>query len=363
MPKISVIIPAYNVERYLSRCLNSVLSQTFKDFEIVVVNDGSSDRTGEICDEYASVDKRIRIVHKENEGVSIARNIGIENAQGEWCCFIDSDDWVESQYLENFDIDNNSDSQLIMQSFVIDNEIKKITTKVLLPDVVFKEPSSVVDFLERLPGVHNGFIWHRLFRLDIIKNRKLNFPQGFSFAEDGWFFLDYMQTVKKIVSSSKIGNHYIIRNGSLTSKHCAYSFSIYKELLEHYIESLNSFVIPQKRVEPHFQMIKRYACRLASSWCIENALTQEGEYDAFIGELKAIIVRYDIYNVRGLMMYQLLQKMSVKLTSRALQKKLFRLSLVIKSREETVRQKFLRKFQKLYLRMVLKQLKIGWQEK
>lgn len=93
MTRISVIVPVYNVEKYLSRCINSILTQTFSDFELLLINDGSTDNSGEICDIYAQKDKRIKVFHKRNEGVSAARNFGIENAIGEWIIFMDSDDY------------------------------------------------------------------------------------------------------------------------------------------------------------------------------------------------------------------------------------------------------------------------------
>lgn len=98
-PKISVVIPVYNTAEYLSRCLDSILSQTFSDFEIVLIDDGSKDASGEICDEYAKNDRRIRVFHKDNQGVSVARNFGLEKAQGEWVIFIDSDDWIDMNML------------------------------------------------------------------------------------------------------------------------------------------------------------------------------------------------------------------------------------------------------------------------
>ena len=99
-PKISVIVPVYNVEKYLHRCIDSILAQTFTDFELLLINDGSKDRSGEICDEYAANDSRIRVFHKENAGVSKARNQGLDNAKGEWVTFIDSDDWVREDFLQ-----------------------------------------------------------------------------------------------------------------------------------------------------------------------------------------------------------------------------------------------------------------------
>ena len=111
-PKISVIVPVYNVEKYLSRCIDSILNQTFTNFELILVDDGSPDSCGVICEEYAKQDNRVKVIHKENGGLSSARNVGIDNALGDYLTFIDSDDWVETNYLEvlymNL-IDNDAD--------------------------------------------------------------------------------------------------------------------------------------------------------------------------------------------------------------------------------------------------------------
>ena len=102
IPKISVIVPVYNVEQYLPRCIDSILNQTFTDFELLLIDDGSTDGSGAICDEYARKDSRIRVFHKENGGVSSARNLGLYNAKGKYIAFIDADDWVESRSLPAF---------------------------------------------------------------------------------------------------------------------------------------------------------------------------------------------------------------------------------------------------------------------
>ncbi len=98
-PKISVIVPVYNVEQYLPRCIDSILAQTFTDFELLLIDDGSRDNSGKICDEYAEKDSRIRVFHKENGGVSSARNVGLDNTCGEYVSFIDSDDWIGPSFL------------------------------------------------------------------------------------------------------------------------------------------------------------------------------------------------------------------------------------------------------------------------
>ena len=100
MPKISVIIPVYNVEKYLHRCVDSILNQSLQDFEIILVNDGSTDSSPEICDQYAQQDNRIRVIHKKNARVAAARNDGIKAAKGEFISLIDSDDWIEPTMFE-----------------------------------------------------------------------------------------------------------------------------------------------------------------------------------------------------------------------------------------------------------------------
>ena len=100
IPKISVIIPVYNTEKYLRRCIDSVLAQTYQDFELLLIDDGSKDSSGAICDEYASQDTRVRVFHKENGGVSSARNLGLDHARGEWITFVDADDWMADDMLQ-----------------------------------------------------------------------------------------------------------------------------------------------------------------------------------------------------------------------------------------------------------------------
>ena len=99
-PLVSVIVPVYKVERYLPRCVESILGKTYTNFELILVDDGTPDRSGVICDRYAEKDSRIKVIHKENGGVSSARNAGIDAAQGEWITFVDSDDWVAENYIE-----------------------------------------------------------------------------------------------------------------------------------------------------------------------------------------------------------------------------------------------------------------------
>ena len=113
MPAVSVIVPVYNVEKYLDKCVQSIVSQTFKDIEIILVDDGSKDKSGRMCDEWSRRDKRVKVIHKENGGIADARNVGLSHSNGQWILFIDSDDWYEKQdhieTLLNFAQQNGSD--------------------------------------------------------------------------------------------------------------------------------------------------------------------------------------------------------------------------------------------------------------
>ena len=116
---VSVIVPIYNSEKYLKRCVDSILSQTFSDFELLLVDDGSTDGSGSICDEYSVKDSRVRVFHKENGGVSSARNLGLDNARGEWITFVDSDDYLEESFLAELSVFEDVDWVVSVVSFVI----------------------------------------------------------------------------------------------------------------------------------------------------------------------------------------------------------------------------------------------------
>ena len=119
-PLISIIVPIYNVEKYLSRCINSVLSQTFPDFELLLIDDGSTDKSGYICDGYAQKDSRIKVFHIENGGVSAARNYGLDNARGEWITFVDADDWIDKDmYYKLYNEAILSEADIVICDFYI----------------------------------------------------------------------------------------------------------------------------------------------------------------------------------------------------------------------------------------------------
>ena len=121
IPFISVIVPVFNAEKSLHRCVDSILTQKYTDFELLLINDGSTDSSGAICDRYAAKDSRVRVFHKENGGASSARNLGLDNARGEWITFCDSDDFVDKDWLKNYIDNSDGKCDLVVQTIIILN--------------------------------------------------------------------------------------------------------------------------------------------------------------------------------------------------------------------------------------------------
>jgi len=170
---ISVIIPVYNVEKYVERCLDSVINQTYKNLEIILIDDGSTDNSGKICDEYVKKDNRIIVVHKENGGVSSARNIGIELANGDYIGFVDSDDYIEKEMYEN--LFNNLikyNVDISMCNYYIEKNSKKTFHKHDIKDILLI--NNKAEFFELLnSNYYKGFLWNKLFKAEVIKKFKL----------------------------------------------------------------------------------------------------------------------------------------------------------------------------------------------
>lgn len=217
MPLISVIVPVYNAEKYLHRCVESILAQSFTDFELLLINDGSKDNSGEICDGYAANDSRVRVFHKENGGVSSARNVGLDNAMGIWVAYVDSDDWVANDYLMNLYNAVGWDCELVISyATLVQN------------DGVFQRPSNADKVLQK-ENFQNLFIehnlhiytspWGKLYNKQIIDKENLRFCDGMHIGEDLLFLYSYMLCISKICVISYSGYFYCFElTGTLTKK-------------------------------------------------------------------------------------------------------------------------------------------------
>lgn len=192
--KISIIVPVYNVENYLRLCLDSIINQTFTDFEVILVDDGSTDDSGAICDEYGAKDERIKVFHKENGGVSSARNLALDYVKGEWVLFCDADDMLFDNSLEVLtgNIDEGIDS--ICCGYV---KISESNEFIRCDSNEYSELVSsnevLIDFYEPLFGKEkNIYLWNRLLKNSIIHDNQLRFREDLPIKEDGLFLVQYL---------------------------------------------------------------------------------------------------------------------------------------------------------------------------
>jgi len=208
-PKVSIVVPIYNVESYLERCIQTLLNQTLKDIEIILIDDGSPDHCPQICNEYAQKDSRIKVIHKKNAGLGYARNSGLEIARGKYLAFVDSDDYVEANMYEilyNKIKDSNSDVVFCNYKENYGNgyyvEKKDFTQEMIFLEDDINDFS--LDSIASAPGIKKErkfafSVWRGLFRNDIIKKNNLQFVSERRYvSEDIPFLLDYFHYCKKI---------------------------------------------------------------------------------------------------------------------------------------------------------------------
>ena len=293
-PLITIVVPVYNIEKYLDRCISSIINQSFQDFELILVDDGSKDKSAQICDNYVLQDSRVKVIHKPNGGVSTARNRGIDEANGSYICFVDSDDWLEQTYLQNFVDAVPEKYGVVLQSFFYDYEDSDKTVPHVLPEKQIDKASELEFFLEYTDGVHNGFLWHRLFHTNIIKENRIRYPENVSFAEDGIFFLNYISYIDKYYITSKTGYHYFIRSNSLTSKGKTLPIDTYCFLLNSFAEPTQRIIEqdrPDDRIE---QGLRRYMWRLAYEWICDRSIHGYTTYKEVMPFWKAFAAKYRI---------------------------------------------------------------------
>ncbi len=219
MHKISIIIPIYNTEKYLSKCLESVLTQTYTDWEAILVDDGSEDKSGTICDEYSAKDSRFKVFHKINGGVSSARNLALDHVQGQFIMFIDSDDMLYSNALETLLKYMQDGIDSMCCTYVTTDEYGSVTgySSTCHFDEVLGRDKTLSDFYIPLFGNgFNGYLWNRLFRTSIVKDNHLRFREDIYIKEDGLFLVQYLCRCKgKHYFSSLPVYKYRINDGSV----------------------------------------------------------------------------------------------------------------------------------------------------
>jgi glycosyltransferase EpsJ len=218
-PKISIIMPVYKVEEFVGKTIESVLAQTLSEFEFFAIDDGSPDNSGKICDEYAQKDSRIIVIHKENGGAPEARNVAIERATGKYMYFIDSDDWIEPDYLEKmYQLAEEHEADLVVTGFLMEyyQKGKYVTYQTPCLDCVYSNQKTFrLNAYQYFDNSLLSLPWNKLYRSDIIMNQNIRFPK--TKWDDHHFNMDYLMDVQKVVFSSMQKYHwYRSRKGSET---------------------------------------------------------------------------------------------------------------------------------------------------
>lgn len=236
--KISVIVPIYNVEKELSRCLDSIVNSSYKNLEIILVDDGSTDSSGHICDEYKKKDCRIKVVHKSNGGLSDARNKGIDLATGDYLAFIDSDDAIAKDmlsYLLEILLKNNCDISVCNYMTFSTLEVPKIKNDINKTTKIYSN-KEVLDILLEGNVSHSDYAWNKLYKKELFKN--IRYPKGKKMEDIGTTYKLYYNS-KKIVISDSVKYYYYQRPNSILGKN---SYDNYKDNLELSIERYNFLV-------------------------------------------------------------------------------------------------------------------------
>ncbi|MDO5047835.1 MAG: glycosyltransferase family 2 protein [Anaerococcus sp.] len=217
MKEISIIIPVYNSEAYLSECVDSVLNQAYENFELILVNDGSTDESGQICDSYSKKDKRVRVIHKENGGVSSARNVGIEKSSGDYIIFIDSDDSIDLDLLDYLkDVADKYNTSMVIHSLGLFNDANEQNEHETLEML---DKRKLVDYMPVF--IKRRYInapRNKLYRRSIIIDNNIRFDEGVSMGEDALFNYEYFSTLTDLILIERNFYHYRENEESLTHK-------------------------------------------------------------------------------------------------------------------------------------------------
>ena len=298
MPKISVIIPVYNAEKYIDDCIDSVLKQTFQDFELILIDDGSKDRSFEICKLWSNKDKRIKVFSQHNSGASAARNLGLDEAKGEWIVFVDSDDKVLSGYLSDLYEATQGNSEIVLCVDGISvyrngqwEENKRFSN--LICDV-----SDANKLFGDIQLHRYGFSVGKLYKKSIIDFETLRFDEKVCIAEDMFFMVNYLLAVykrkgSKIAFVDKCNYEYYVHSGSLSTSSSSfekefYSYQEYKNIVIGKLK--RSFVIDTKTEINISQPLAYYTDRCLNAifhkpqskdWMKQLSLLDRKEYQKY----------------------------------------------------------------------------------
>ena len=262
--QISVIVPVYNVEKYLEKCVDSILAQTFRDFEVILVDDGSPDNCPQICDAYAKRDERVRYIHKENGGLTSARLAGYHESVGKYICFVDSDDFVAPEYLHKmYDAIEGKQADLVMCSYYVGAGENYSICQLPYEAKLYRNNKDIQTlFISALLGSPingesvRGFVWNKLYRRELIHEICFHSEREY-YLEDHIFNLKYFENIRSVCVIDDPLYYYFQNPSSLTSSYREKKWEKYKKLFSFFEQYLcnNSFEYLEDFDSSNFQRI------------------------------------------------------------------------------------------------------------
>lgn len=217
---VSIIIPIYKAEKWIRRCIESCISQTYKDIEIILIDDGSPDSCPVICDEYEQLDDRIMVIHKTNGGVSSARNIGINRSNGDYICFVDSDDWLQDNAIEvMIEEQKISEYDLVVCNYILHNQNGAVNSREF-ENVEFHSGDQFLKYLLKTVSFLRT-PWGKLYKAEIIKRNQIRFDEEMTLGEDTLFNYNYSKFVEtlRILSEDYLYNYQEITSDEKTKRY------------------------------------------------------------------------------------------------------------------------------------------------
>lgn len=312
-PTVSIIIPVFNAEASLRRCVDSVLYQEYKDFELILVDDGSTDFSGAICDEYSAVDSRVKVIHKENSGVSDSRNKAMALAKGEFFQFVDSDDWIapDCTRLMVRTAQENSCDLVITDFYRVSGERVSHKGDIDTDGIMTREAFAAC-MMEDPADFYYGVLWNKLYRSSIIEQFQLKMDTRISWCEDFMFNLEYIRYANVFYALRTPTYYYVRTKGSLASQGMSLAKSIkMKKMVFEYYNNLYKHIMNEETYEKNRLQVYRFLIDAASDGIVPPILFPNSKK---LGEERLSICSpaiktegslMDIYRYRKLLEYYL----------------------------------------------------------
>ena len=286
--KVSIIIPVYNTQKYLKKCINSIIDQTYSNLEIILVNDGSTDNSLEICKEYEKIDERVFIISGENHGVSHARNMGIRKAKGEYLYFADSDDYLETDAIEKMIQGfEKADCELIIAGYNEVESEEKIVKKSWGKSKLKSDDAKKLILDENGVG---GYLWNKLFKLSLIKKFEIKFDETIYVWEDVLFVMEYLDKCKYVCLIDDIVYAYCRRAGSAV-EYSLYTPQLYTQL--NAIEKIATNVYPKLPTDMQAEIMAMVLKAKGKSYISENIFNGRNKHIPEMNKMGANITQID----------------------------------------------------------------------